>query len=57
MEFLIIIVLVLYEKVKVIVDFKNMGDWVIFFFLFEGEEFGHLYEDSTGIAALSGYGN
>lgn len=56
MEFLIIIVLVLYEKVKVIVDFKNMGDWVIFF-LFEGEEFGHLYEDSTGIAALSGYGN
>lgn len=37
-----------YDEVEIVIDFKNIENWVIF----EGEEIGLLCEDSMGVAAL-----
>lgn len=49
----LIVFLMVGDTVEVVVDFKNIGDWVIF----EGDEVGLIREDSIGVAALYSYGS
>lgn len=49
----LIVFLIVSDTVEVVVDFKNMGDWVVF----EGDEVGLIREDSIGVAALYSYGS
>nr|WAL35493.1 NADH dehydrogenase subunit 6 [Sylvilagus sp. 2 AS-2022] len=49
----LIVFLMVSDTVEVVVDFKNMGDWVVF----EGDEVGLIREDSMGVAALYSYGS
>lgn len=49
----LIVFLMVSDTVEVVVDFKNMGDWVIF----EGDEVGLIREDSIGVGALYSYGS
>lgn len=49
----LIVFLMVSDTVEVVVDFKNMGDWVVF----EGDEVGLIREDSIGVAALYSYGS
>nr|YP_009019451.1 NADH dehydrogenase subunit 6 [Ratufa bicolor]AGZ63926.1 NADH dehydrogenase subunit 6 [Ratufa bicolor] len=53
MELLFVLVGVLYEDVEIVIEFKNMEDWMVF----EGEELGLVREDSLGVAALYSYGS
>nr|WAL35506.1 NADH dehydrogenase subunit 6 [Sylvilagus sp. 1 AS-2022] len=53
MEAGLIVFLMVSDTVEVVVDFKNMGDWVIF----EGDEVGLIREDSMGVGALYSYGS
>nr|YP_010400426.1 NADH dehydrogenase subunit 6 [Nesolagus timminsi]UQS76155.1 NADH dehydrogenase subunit 6 [Nesolagus timminsi] len=49
----LIVYMILSDEVEVMIEFKNMGDWVIF-----GEdEAGLIREDSMGVAALYSYGS
>lgn len=49
----LIVFLMVSDTVEVVVDFKNMGDWVVF----EGDEVGLIREDSIGVGALYSYGS
>nr|WAL35519.1 NADH dehydrogenase subunit 6 [Sylvilagus aquaticus] len=49
----LIVFLMVNDSVEIVVDFKNMGDWVVF----EGDEVGLIREDSMGVAALYSYGS
>lgn len=49
----LIVFLMVSDTVEVVVDFKNMGDWIVF----EGDEVGLIREDSIGVAALYSYGS
>lgn len=53
LEVCLIVFLMVGDTVEVVVDFKNIGDWVIF----EGDEVGLIREDSIGVAALYSYGS
>lgn len=49
----LVVYIVMSDGVEIVVDFKNMGDWVVF----EGDEVGLIREDSIGVAALYSYGS
>nr|NP_007560.1 NADH dehydrogenase subunit 6 [Oryctolagus cuniculus]O79438.1 RecName: Full=NADH-ubiquinone oxidoreductase chain 6; AltName: Full=NADH dehydrogenase subunit 6 [Oryctolagus cuniculus]AZM31685.1 NADH dehydrogenase subunit 6 [Oryctolagus cuniculus]QNO34270.1 NADH dehydrogenase subunit 6 [Oryctolagus cuniculus]QSQ71409.1 NADH dehydrogenase subunit 6 [Oryctolagus cuniculus]CAA04858.1 NADH dehydrogenase subunit 6 [Oryctolagus cuniculus] len=53
MEVGLVVYMVMSDGVEIVVDFKNMGDWVVF----EGDEVGLIREDSMGVAALYSYGS
>lgn len=52
-EFLIVILVILYGEVEIVVEFKDLEDWVVF----EGDELGLIREDSIGVAAIYSYGS
>lgn len=52
-EFLIIIFVILYDKVEIIVEFKDLENWIVF----EGDELGLIREDSIGVAAIYSCGS
>lgn len=52
-EFLIIILVIIYGGVEVVVEFKDLENWVVF----EGDELGLIREDSIGMAAIYSYGS
>lgn len=52
-EFLIIILVIIYGGVEVVVEFKDLENWVVF----EGDELGLIREDSIGVAAIYSYGS
>lgn len=52
-EFLIVILVILYGEVGIVVEFKDLEDWVVF----EGDELGLIREDSIGVAAIYSYGS
>nr|YP_006576332.1 NADH dehydrogenase subunit 6 [Marmota himalayana]AFN86212.1 NADH dehydrogenase subunit 6 [Marmota himalayana] len=52
-EFLIVMLVILYGEVEIVVEFKDMEDWVVF----EGDELGLIREDSMGVAAMYSYGS
>lgn len=49
----LVVYIVMSDGVEIVVDFKNIGDWVVF----EGDEVGLIREDSIGVAALYSYGS
>lgn len=49
----LVVYIVMSDGVEIVVDFKNMGDWVVF----EGDEVELIREDSIGVAALYSYGS
>nr|QIB71851.1 NADH dehydrogenase subunit 6 [Marmota himalayana] len=52
-EFLIVMLVILYGEVEIVVEFKDLEDWVVF----EGDELGLIREDSMGVAAMYSYGS
>nr|WRO39239.1 NADH dehydrogenase subunit 6 [Marmota sibirica]WRO39252.1 NADH dehydrogenase subunit 6 [Marmota sibirica] len=52
-EFLIIMLVILYGGVEVVVESKDLENWVVF----EGDELGLIREDSMGVAAMYSYGS
>lgn len=52
-EFLIIILVIIYGGVEVVVESKDLENWVVF----EGDELGLIREDSIGVAAIYSYGS
>nr|QTA72856.1 NADH dehydrogenase subunit 6 [Marmota marmota marmota] len=52
-EFLIIMLMILYDEVEIVVKFKDSGSWMVF----EGGELGLIREDSMGVAAMYSCGS
>nr|YP_007025789.1 NADH dehydrogenase subunit 6 [Pteromys volans]AEX68563.1 NADH dehydrogenase subunit 6 [Pteromys volans] len=52
-EMVIILMVLLYDEVEVVIEFKNSENWM----LFDSDELGLVREDSMGVAALYSYGS
>nr|YP_009632425.1 NADH dehydrogenase subunit 6 [Marmota flaviventris]QBR55169.1 NADH dehydrogenase subunit 6 [Marmota flaviventris] len=52
-EFSIIMLVILYDEVEIVIEFKDLENWVVF----EGDELGLIREDSMGVAAMYSYGS
>nr|QAB47132.1 NADH dehydrogenase subunit 6 [Funambulus pennantii] len=50
-ELMTILLSVMYDEVEVMIEFYNMGDWVVI----DGDELGLMGEDSMGVAAMYSY--
>lgn len=49
----LVVYIVMSDGVEIVVDFKNIGDWVVF----EGDEVGLIWEDFIGVVVLYSYGS
>nr|YP_009827235.1 NADH dehydrogenase subunit 6 [Marmota vancouverensis]QIU83769.1 NADH dehydrogenase subunit 6 [Marmota vancouverensis] len=52
-EFSVIMLMILYDEVEIVIEFKDLENWM----MFEGGELGLVREDSMGVAAMYSYGS
>nr|WRO39226.1 NADH dehydrogenase subunit 6 [Marmota baibacina] len=52
-EFLIVMLMILYGEVEIVGEFKDLESWMVF----EGDGLGLIREDSMGVAAMYSYGS
>ncbi|KAI6048087.1 NADH dehydrogenase subunit 6 (mitochondrion) [Marmota monax] len=52
-EFLIVMLMIMYDEVEIVVEFKDLENWMVF----EGDELGLVREDSMGVAAMYSCGS